>query len=391
MGRVVIVGAGPAGAACALYPARAGCQVTVLEAQRGIKSKVCGEGLMPAGAPVLADLGLLDGVLARGAIPFRGIRYRSPAGRSAVGEFPRWRAGVRGLAMPRVVLDGVFADALAAAPGVTVREGWLATEVLADGDRVRGVRARERDTAREETLEADLTIGADGLRSKLHALPGVDARRPRRRRFGVNAHLTGVEGLGDVVEVHLIEGGELYLTPEGGDRAGLALILEEELLTDMGSPAKLFAQVLARADELSRRCARAVLADQPRVLGPLGLTVARACGPGWMLAGDAAGALDPITGEGVALALITARALGAQVQARGLVEAACAEALRHRHRTARELAVLTAALLYVSRSPRIADAAVWTVERLPFVFSRLLGIAAACPEPARAMAALGHA
>ena len=86
--RVVIVGGGPAGAAAAALLGRAGASVVLLERGGKERGKVCGEGLLPPGLPVLAELGVLDALERGGARRLRGIRYVAPSGCKAQGDFP---------------------------------------------------------------------------------------------------------------------------------------------------------------------------------------------------------------------------------------------------------------------------------------------------------------
>jgi flavin-dependent dehydrogenase len=171
----------------------------------------------------------------------------------------------------------------------------------------------------------------------------------------------------------------VYVTPQGERAANIAVLAEERLVARHRSPAALHAHALASSPEMARRTRDARLVDSPRIWGPLGLNVERACGPGWMLAGDAAGALDPITGEGVALALVAARELGRQAAARGPDLQACRAAVDARRRMAQELELLTGALLWLSRSPRLREGAVRLAGKFPGLFSRVLGVAAGLP------------
>src|ERR1700674_2448430 len=72
---VAVVGAGPAGAAAALFAARRGHRVIVFDNQDFPRDKPCGEGLMPSGRPALRELGLEDDVVSGGAPPLNGIQF----------------------------------------------------------------------------------------------------------------------------------------------------------------------------------------------------------------------------------------------------------------------------------------------------------------------------
>src|SRR5207245_2077743 len=72
---VAVVGAGPAGAAAALFAAARGHRVIIFDKQAFPRDKPCGEGLMPGGRPALRELGLEENVVSGGAPPLRGIQF----------------------------------------------------------------------------------------------------------------------------------------------------------------------------------------------------------------------------------------------------------------------------------------------------------------------------
>ena len=114
-------------------------------------------------------------------------------------------------------------------------------------------------------------------------------------------------------------------------------------------------------------------------LGPLGLSPRVAHGERLMLVGDAGGAIDPITGEGVALALVTS-AIALEVlegcYARGAFDARALSPWTKRRRAAlRPLVALTRVILGLSRRPARAERVVRNLARSPKTFERLLGVA----------------
>ena len=109
---VVVVGAGPAGAATAILLAERGHAVTLLDKAAFPRPKICGEYLSPEAARVLDRLGVLKAVDAAGAQPLHGMRITAPDGSVLDGTYPtggRWR-GYRdhALALPREVFDRVL-------------------------------------------------------------------------------------------------------------------------------------------------------------------------------------------------------------------------------------------------------------------------------------------
>jgi len=108
---VVVVGAGPAGAAAAILLAERGFAVALLDKAGFPRPKVCGEYLSPEGSRILDRLGVLKTVDQAGAKPLRGMRIVAPDGTVLDGAYPTagpWR-GYRdhALAIPREALDPV--------------------------------------------------------------------------------------------------------------------------------------------------------------------------------------------------------------------------------------------------------------------------------------------
>src|SRR2546423_8949488 len=109
MSDVIVVGAGPAGAASAILLAERGFGVLVLDRTAFPRPKICGEYLSPEAARVLDRLGVLKALDAAGAAALAGMRIIAPDGTSVVGryrpvgEFRPYRQHAMGVA--RATLD----------------------------------------------------------------------------------------------------------------------------------------------------------------------------------------------------------------------------------------------------------------------------------------------
>jgi 2-polyprenyl-6-methoxyphenol hydroxylase-like FAD-dependent oxidoreductase len=174
---IAIAGAGPAGLAAALYLERAGHKVTIFE--RFAEPKPVGSGLIlqPTGLTVLADLGLLDDILALGSRIERLHGTDAKSGRTVLEVRYDARRGRRfGLAVHRAALFGVlYRAALRAAIAI---ETNVEIEALETGERVSLVCGNGKRLG-----PFDLVVDASGARSKLRQCLG-DPAMPRPLTYG---------------------------------------------------------------------------------------------------------------------------------------------------------------------------------------------------------------
>jgi flavin-dependent dehydrogenase len=343
---VLIVGAGPAGLATAIGIAERGGSVLVLDRRSPPLDKACGEGVMPAGVDLLGALGV--DVPHDGCAPFRGIRFVH-GDTHVEGAF----AAGHGLGIRRTVLAGAMA-ARARRLGVRFAYG---RSFLGWREGKTGGRA----TTTAGDVDAAWLVGADGLHSTVRQRAGLATGSPGRRRYGMRRHYR-VRPWSACVEVHWSDVAEAYVTPIGRDEVGIAL------LSNGGG--ERFDVLLSTFPALCRRLASASASSAVRGAGPLRQEVRRRHAGRLALVGDAAGYLDPITGEGITLGLRSARAL---VETLAAGEPLSAYERRYR-RSSRDFYLLTGALLAATRMAPLRRRLVPSLAEHAELFERLVQI-----------------
>jgi menaquinone-9 beta-reductase len=314
----IVIGAGPAGSAVAAGLARAGARITLVERAHHPRPKACAEYASPRTSDELRRIGLAPDAWSRDAVPLSGMHLH--AGGRAVrieyadrtGPRPAWGIDRRGF-------DARLAEH-AVASGADLREGWALVALLSNGRRIGGVRIRELASGREEELCARFIIGADGARSTLARLVGAERRVGFPRRLGLVAHHSGAAGLTDHGEMHVGDGYYVGLAPTPGGELNVGMALP---LVDGGRPATArFEAAIAGIPAVAERLSATTRLTPIRGAAPIGHRVARVAGDGWLLVGDAAGFVDPFTGEGIHRALRSARAAASAIVGGGDVAAA---------------------------------------------------------------------
>lgn len=335
----VVVGGSVAGSTAARELARRGLSVALLDKVRFPRAKACGEGLLPHGVAALRESGIeVDGCRVR------GLRFVSPSGATAEADFP----GGPGYVVRRERFDERLFRAAAATPGVTAFE-----ETVYDPER----------------FPSRWVIGADGLRSQFHRRPEFPAAPPGERRVGLSTHVRGLEIDRDRVEILLHDAGEVYLAPSDGDEALVACLYRQEALPTGPENEDRVLDTLLSLQVLKGRTRGIAFTTPVLAAAPLGLRVGAVASGNTLLVGDAAGAPDPVTGEGMSLAILSARA-AAEAVASGRPQ----DYERERRRLAAGSDWLGRWLLRATRYPRIADRVVASLVEHPGLFTKLLEI-----------------
>lgn len=300
---VLVVGAGPAGSALAAALAANGRDVLLVESRNHPRPKACAEYASPRIVEELRRLGLADEAWQRDALALDGMRVIR--GDDAVdiryhdGTAPRTAWGLE-----RTAFDAALA-AHAASRGARLLERTTFEDVQRRGGRAIGATLRTTDGRR--TVGCRWLVGADGARSRVAQRLGVERAVRLPRRLGMVAHYEGIPELATSGEMHVGSGYYVGLAPLSGGRlnVGMALPMNGHAPRPAEGP---FQAAINGIPAVATRLAGRKRLTPIRGASPIGHRVARPAGPGWLLIGDAAGFIDPFTGEGIYRGLRSARA-----------------------------------------------------------------------------------
>jgi geranylgeranyl reductase family protein len=347
---VIVVGAGPSGSTAAYYLAQAGLNVLLIEKSRFPRDKVCGDGLTPRAVRSLVAMGV-DVSEEAGWLRNKGLRVIAGGMRLEL-EWPELSSWPGyGLVRPRSSLDEQLARR-AQAVGVRLLEGTTVTgPVLDENGRVAGVettaeaeekpkpRSRSDNTERgrgaTQVYRARVVVAADGNSSRLSVAMGLRKRDDRPMGVAVRTYYTSPRDKDDYLESwldlwdgdRLLPGyGWIFGMGDGTSNVGLGMLNTSDAFgkTDYRELLKRWLRSMPEewgyVEENRTEPVRGAAL-------PMGFNRTPQYYKGLLLAGDAAGMVNPFNGEGIAYAMESGELL-ARVVAQAMARPTRAETER---------------------------------------------------------------
>jgi flavin-dependent dehydrogenase len=324
---VLTIGGGPAGASAAALLAEQGHSVLVLEREKFPRYHV-GESLIPFTFHPLERLGLIPAMRQSAFIKKYSVQFVAPSGKVSQPFYFFNRYDRETVAQTWQVLRSEFDLLLldnARSKGAAVIEETTVTELLRDGDRVVGVRARDRDGQITDHL-ARITLDCTGKESFAAVRNGWRLKDPQLNKIAVWTYYEGAQrepgiDAGATTVAFVPEKGWFWYIPQHRDTVSVGVVAEAKYLTRDGvkDPAQIFQREIGQNAWIEQHLAAG------RQTGPYYVTSeysfhSRYCGTdGLLLVGDAFCFLDPVFSSGLMLALKSG-VLAADAIHQGIVE-----------------------------------------------------------------------
>ncbi|HUG75577.1 MAG TPA: geranylgeranyl reductase family protein [Acidimicrobiia bacterium] len=307
---VLVVGGGPGGSAAAYWLARDGHQVLIVEKHEYPRDKTCGDGLTPRSIYQLEQMGFDF------AVPeFHRITGLRAYSSELVIEMewpdhptlPRWGGVIR-----RSDLDHQVAQ-LTEKQGVIVRQHTTAMPIVTDG-RITGVRLASGDDV--EVVEPRFVVVADGSLSRFGRDLGTARDKTRPYGLAARAYYTSPMSTDGFMESQLdlrdrsgatVPGyGWVFPLGDGTINLGVGVLSTFHRWKELNTTMLMEAMAESAPEHWG-------LTDESQVTEarggklPMSFSVGPLVGPNWVVIGDAAGAINPFNGEGIAYAYETGR------------------------------------------------------------------------------------
>ena len=297
---VLVVGAGPAGAAAAAWAARSGRDVVLADAAVFPRDKTCGDGLTPRAMGELDRLGLGDWV--RGRTTNRGLRLTG-FGHVHELEWPKGAFPRVGSAVPRSEFDDRIRETAVAA-GARMLEGAKAVDVVRDGNRVGSVTFTRGSGT--HSIGCRTLVVADGVRSTLGRRLGREWHRDTAYGVAARAYVPTERSDDPWITSHLelrddtgaLQAGYGWVFPLGTGEVNIGV----GTLATSRRPAHGALRPLLELYTDQRRGEwnwTGPLRAVASALLPMGGAVSNVAGTNWALIGDAAACVNPLNGEGI--------------------------------------------------------------------------------------------
>jgi geranylgeranyl reductase family protein len=310
---VVIIGAGPSGSACAFWLGEAGHDVLLIEKKRFPREKTCGDGLTPRSVKQLNDMGLAGALASHHR--FEGLRSRA-FGKTLELKWPSHpELPDYGYVVTRHDLDQLVAER-AEKSGVTVWQETEALEPIVEGGLVRGAVVKKKASNETVEVRGKFVVVSDGANSRFGRALGTSRDKSYPLGMAIRSYFNSPKHDDPMIESHLdlrdkdgnVLPGYGWIFPVGDGRinVGVGLLSTFNHWKSVNTTHLMEAFVDTAPPEWG---ISPDTACGPATGGrlPMAFSVQPNAGPTYLVTGDAAGAINPFNGEGIAYAYETGR------------------------------------------------------------------------------------
>ncbi|MBZ5553003.1 MAG: NAD(P)/FAD-dependent oxidoreductase [Acidobacteriia bacterium] len=298
----IVVGAGPAGSAAAIALASRGWHVALLERQAFPRDKLCGEFISPEGIADFARLGVLPALRKKNPAPVHRVKVTLSTDHQVRIDLPE-----SGWGLSRYVLDQVLFEH-AKAQGAECHENSPVHAVEGSLERGFDVQVGAQSST-PMILKARTVIAATGRWSNVPRQPqqALHERKRLKRFIGIKAHFRGEANLEDAVELYFFQPGYCGLNRIESGEINLCALIEEEFATRYARNWEALIEAAgAQNPHLDHRIRAMRRSSEFLVTSPVILQSRERILRDIFMVGDAAGFLDPFSGDGISTAVRSA-------------------------------------------------------------------------------------
>jgi len=308
---VIIIGAGPAGCACALMLADTGLSVAIIDKDKSPKEKICGDGLSK---DVINQIAMFPPIVKSSfdkisnKLFSSGIRFYAPDNNCLEISFEQENKSVSGYTCERKAFDEMLVNSVKTFINIELYEGC---KVLNIEQGANGVSVFTENN----TFTAKIIVGADGTNSLVAKKLASIEKDKSSQCIGIRGYFENVNGFhfGNYIELHFYKEllpGYIWLFPMAGNKANVGIgMMADDISKRKINLKSLLERFIKDHPIIAPRFSNATQIGKFEAWQiPLGTKKRKMSGESFLLAGDAACIVDPFTGEGIGNALRSGRA-----------------------------------------------------------------------------------
>ena len=310
---IIIIGAGPAGTSAALYAHKLGLNTVIIDKSTFPRDKICGDALSGKSIRYMKELGILEEVSRLKGSKIKRVTFGSPNHKKfdiyLNNPHHTHHAGTikEGYVIPRETFDNFLFQK---AQDVTeIRQGFNFSEILYQNGEIIGIKGTQNKQKHE--IYAPIILGCDGAKSTLVRKMSFHTENEDNTAIAIRCYYEGVKGLSDQIELHFVDEvlpGYFWLFPAGDNIANVGIGLSKKQAKKDERKLSEILDEVTQSKFFKNRFSKSKKLENPKGWSlPLGRIKRPSFGDGFMLLGDAAGLIDPFTGEGIGNAMASAK------------------------------------------------------------------------------------